>query len=46
MTAPPEQLPALLSQAYVAFTVEFDNRWEARLLKRGVAPRFLVSYAL
>lgn len=46
MTTPPEQLPSLLAQAYVAHTVEFDNLWEARLLKRGVAPRFLVSYAL
>lgn len=39
-------LSTLLSQLYVAFTIEFDNEWERRLHQAGWAPRFLVSYVM
>lgn len=39
-------LPTLLSRTYVAYTIEFDNRWEERLRGYGAAPKFLVSYVM
>lgn len=46
MSSKPAPLSTLLSQLYVAFTIEFDNEWERRLLQAGWAPRFLVSYVM
>ena len=46
MPSKPVPLSTLLSQLYVAFTIEFDNEWERRLHKAGWWPRFLVSYVM
>lgn len=42
----PSPLPTLLSNALIAFTIEFDNEFERQLVGSGRPPVFLVSLAM